>query len=165
MPRMRITSTTGYMDDLRGLVRLPAGTVLEVEDADQAKRWTRHGVAAETDLPVGHVSDAEAGMSPDQIDAEIARLESLKNRRAARPGDGALDQRQPADQQQEQPAGLPADDEHPLARYGLAEAQRTALWRAGFTSPERIDAATDAELLETDGVGEGTLARLRAARR
>lgn len=155
MPRVRVTSTTGYMDDLRGLQRLPAGTVLEVED-DTAKRWARHGIAEATDLPVGHVSDAEAGMSPADIDAEIARLRSLKSR--GRPQDGALDQ------QQEQSAGLPADDEHPLARYGLSEAQRTALWRAGFTSPDRIDAATDQELLDTEGVGEGTVARLRGTR-
>lgn len=152
MARVRVISTTGYMDDLRGLVRLPAGTVLEVED-DTAKRWRRHNIAEETDLPVGHVSDREAAMSPADIDAEIARLQGLRNRR---PGDGALDAQAP---------GLPADDEHPLARYGLSEAQRTALMRAGFTSPERIDAATDQELLDTDGVGEGTVARLRGGRR
>ncbi len=152
MPRMRVTSTTGYMDDLKGLQRLPAGTVLEVPD-DTAKRWARHGIAEETDLPVGHVSDAEAGMSPADIDAEIARLQSLKNRGGARPGDGALDA--------EQSPGLPADDEHPLARYDLTEEQRVNLGREGFTRPDLIDAASDDELLGVRGIGEGTLKRLR----
>lgn len=152
MTRMRVTSTTGYMDNTKGLVRLPAGTVLDVEDADQAKRWARHGIAEETDLPVGHVSDAEAGMSAAQIDAEIARLQALK-KGGQRPGDGALDAAHPA--------GLPADDEDPLARYGLNEAQRTALHRAGFTRPDIIDAATDEEILQTEGIGEGALRRLR----
>lgn len=147
MPRMRIASTTGYMDDVLGLRRLPAGTVLEVDD-ETAKRWRRHDIAAPTDLPLGVVSDAEASMSAADLDAEIARLEALKARGpAARPA-----------------AALPAAEEeaHPLARYGLGEAQRTALWRAGFTSTARVDAATDAELLEVPGVGESTLAKLRA---
>lgn len=154
MPRMRVTSTTGYMDDVTGLVRLHAGDVVDVEDADRAKRWARHGIAEETDLPTGHVSDQEAAMSSAQIDAEIARLQSLKRPGVqARPADGALDA--------QHPAGLPADDEHPLARYDLTEAQRSTLWRAGFTSPDRIDAATDDEILQTEGVGEGTLKKLR----
>jgi hypothetical protein len=151
--RMRVTSTTGYMDEIEGLKRLPEGTVLEVPD-DTAKRWTRHKIAETTDLPVGHVSDAEAGMSPADIDAEIARLQSLKNRGASRPGDGALDQEQPS-------AGLPADDEHPLARYDLTEEQRVNLGREGFTRPDLIDAASDDELLGVRGIGEGTLKRLR----
>jgi hypothetical protein len=154
MPRMRVTSTTGYMDEIEGLKRLPAGTVLEVPD-DTAKRWTRHKIAAATDLPVGHVSDAEAGMSPADIDAEIARLQSLKNR--GRAGDGALDQ-------EHQPAGLPADDEHPLARYDLTEEQRVNLGRAGFTRPDLIDAASDDDLREVKGVGDSTLRKLRGGR-
>lgn len=155
MPRMRVTSTTGYMDDLRGLVRLPAGTVLDVED-DTAKRWTRHNIAEPTDLEAGQVvTDQDAAMSPAQIKDEMERLQKLLDAQGKR-RDGALDQ--------ERPAGLPADDEHPLARYGLNEAQRTALWRAGFTSADRIDAATDQEILETEGIGEGTLARLRGKR-
>jgi hypothetical protein len=55
-----------------------------------------------------------------------------------------------------------ADESHPLARYKLTEAQRVALERAGFTRPEQIADAEDAELLEVQGIGEGVLRRLRA---
>jgi len=97
--------------------------------------------------PGGEVVTAqEAGMSPADIDAEIARLEALRDRPARR----AELEAQPT-----------AADAHPLARYGLSEQQRTALMRAGFTSPGRIEAATDEEILATEGIGEGTLKRLR----
>lgn len=50
---------------------------------------------------------------------------------------------------------------HPLGRYDLPERQRVALEQAGFTRPDLIDGATDEALLDVEGVGEGTLKKLR----
>ena len=149
MPRVRITSATATSDAQQGTRRLPAGTVLEVDD-ETAKRWVRNGIAEDTKLPVGNVSDAEAGASVEDIDAEIARLQRIK--------EGLVQSPVP---EQVAPPSPYAGSEHPLAGYGLTEKQRVNLERAGFTRPDLIEQATDAELLEVDGIGEGALAKLR----
>lgn len=43
----------------------------------------------------------------------------------------------------------------------VTQAQRAALASAGFETAEQIRAATDEQLLAVDGIGPGTLARLR----
>jgi hypothetical protein len=146
MPRMRIVANTAWSDDLRGTRKLPAGTGLEV-DGDVQKRWHRHGIAEDTDLPVGYYPDEEANKSDAEIDAQIGRLEALKKARRSE-AEGAA-------------AEASREDEHPLARYDLTEKQRVALERAGFTRPEIVDQAGDAELLEVEGIGESALAKLR----
>lgn len=148
MPRMRILSNTAWSDDVRGTRKLPAGTVLEVEP-DVQKRWKRHGVAEDTELPVGYYPDEEAKQSEADIDAEIERLTAIKNARRS-------------DAERAASEATVAEDEHPLAAYDLTERQRVNLERAGFTHPDRIRAAADAELLEVDGIGEAALAKLRA---
>lgn len=148
MPNMRILSNTAVSEDrYHGTRKLPAGTVLDVED-DVAKRWKRFGIAEETSLEPGYYPDGEVQQSEAAIDAEIARLQAIKD---ARRSDA------------EKAASVPADAEyeHPLARYDLTEQQRVNLERAGFTRPELVDAAADAELLDVDGIGEKALAKLR----
>lgn len=153
MPKMRVKTTTGWTHEVEGFQRLPAGLVLDVDD-EVARRWRARNIAEDAgDLPEGIVTDQEVGMSEADIKAEMARLDRLLKR----------------GQQQPQPAAPSALDaaeakQSPLARYDLSEQQRTNLNRAGFTHPDRIDAASDADLLEVDGIGEAALAKLRRGR-
>ena len=52
----------------------------------------------------------------------------------------------------------------PLAGLELPEKATKALVKAGFDSPEKVQAASDEELLAVSGIGEATLAHLREAR-
>lgn len=55
---------------------------------------------------------------------------------------------------------------HPLARYDfLTDQQRASLTKAGFSRPEHFANAADADITAVEGVGEGTLRRIREADR
>lgn len=164
-----------------GSHRFPPGLIVPVGegggsvDEDTAKRWVRVGIAEPfRGAPGTSVSDQDAAMTPEQLEAQIATLQALHARatgqepppqtrisRAHAPG---VEAQLPPDQ----PIGhaVYSDPDGPswLDQYDLADKQRAALLRAGFTRPEHVERATDAELLEVDGIGVGTLQKLRGGR-
>lgn len=155
MPKVRIISTTHWTpDDSQGLRRLEQGLALEVDD-DTAKRWLRNGIAEKWDGPEGLIDDAHAHASADDLDAEIQRLQALREQRAA------------FEREQAAAASLPNDQplyDDGLAKYDfLNETQRVNLRRAGFTDAQRIANARDDELIQVEGIGQSTIDKLRAA--
>lgn len=48
---------------------------------------------------------------------------------------------------------------------GVTDAQRDALWKAEYRTPDAIADASDEDLMGVEGVGEATLKKLRALRR
>jgi len=167
MPKtIRITLATAsneHRNPTDGTLRLPAGTVLDADD-ETAKRWVRNGFAVEWHGQAGQtVTDEEASMTDSAIDAEIARLEDLKKAKLARQeaaaasGVAGLPQDVPIGDTPYQDKGAP----HPLAEYGLTPQQVADLERAGFTRPDQIRKAKDADLLDVPGIGVAALAKLR----
>lgn len=149
-----------------GGIKFPEGLVLLVDDADldvvTARRWVRNRIAEP--FPGGVVGDVvtaeERTADPEDIDAQIARLQQLRDRARALPsqppalardGDRAIGR---------DPYRVAAAESW-LRRLGLADAQVEALEAAGFTTEAIVDAAADEEILEVRGVGKPTLAKLR----
>jgi hypothetical protein len=134
-------------------------------DAVSARRWVRNRIAEPFagGTPGDVVTAEERAADEGDLDAEIARLERLRDRaraRASAPPEPVDLRRDPSLAIGREPYRVPAE-ERPLARYGLADRQVEALEQAGFTRPDIIDAATDEEILDVRGVGKPTLAKLR----
>jgi len=170
-----------------GSAKFRHGAVVLVDDhyldAPTARRWVRNRIAEPYPggMPGDVVTDAERVADTTDFDAQIARLEHLKERAVARAADIRAREAEAAAaaaaagyvpvtrvRDPEAPIGLepyrvPADED-PLAVYDLADFPLLALKAAGYRTPEQIDAATDEELLEIKGVGTRTLEILRGRR-
>ena len=156
------TASADHVNPADGSHRFPAGTVADLDD-ETAKRWVRNGFAVEWHGEAGKtVTDAEAAMSDSAIDAEIARLNDLKQ---ARSGMRELDPGSVASLPPDQPVGktpyTDPDAPHPLAQYDLTPQQMTDLVRAGFKRPADVRKAKDEELLAVPGIGVAALGKLR----
>lgn len=177
-PTLRIK--VGTFDSVQiapdGSHRFPPGLIVPIGegagslDPDTARRWVRVGIAEPfRGAPGTSVSDADAALTPAQIEAQIATLRALHARALGQ----ELPER-PAHLVEPRPAHVPADQpitanvyhdpDGPswLDAFGLAPPQRAALLRAGFTRTEHLARASDAELLEVDGIGVATLQKIRA---
>lgn len=179
MQTVRITKTTfdSVLTAPDGSHRFPAGLVVGVGeganrvDDETARRWVRAGFAEEfTGVAGTTVTNADAAMTPDQLDAQIATLRALRDQAAAQEGNPTRITREGFPGEAHLPSDEPIGrtpyldpDHHPLERYGLSGTVRVALERAGFTRPAIIDGATDGELLAVDGVSVKTLAKLRGS--
>ena len=51
--------------------------------------------------------------------------------------------------------------EEAIVRLGMSKAQARELFEAGYQTPRFVREATDAELLDVEGIGVGTVKRIR----
>lgn len=186
---LRITKTTFSADHIApdGTHRFPAGLVVEVKDGagtvddSTARRWLRNGFAEAYDGVPGTVINEQVRTSTSaQIASQIAALQAELAQRTQEEGvphvgyvgrreagtlAGGTPEPQGAQLPSDEPVGrapyVDPDAPHPLAKYELTEAQRTALEHAGFTRDEIIADATDEELMAVKGIGEAALKKLR----
>ena len=174
---IRMLTTTGSTEVRApdGGIKFREGLVVLVDDVDfdalTARRWVRNRLAEvfPGGIPGDIVTAEERTADPEDLDAQIARLQQLRERSAALAAERAQAMRDGVAPRVHDPdaaigtaryrEGGPAA--RPPSFAGLADQQIEALERAGFTTQAQIDDATDDEILEVRGVGRPTLNKLR----
>jgi hypothetical protein len=156
--KIKDTTSSGEYGALR------AGDVVDV-DNQTAERWCNAGLAEEAkgaevhravaqeprfaqDKPVYDqiVDRRSLGEYPTNVVPEVQEMLVAKDDEIAR--------------LRAQLAAKEGGDAHPLARYGLDDKHRDALFDAGYDHPDKVAAASDDDLLKA-GLPKAGLAKVR----
>lgn len=154
-----------------GGVKFPEGLVVAVGgrgglDPVTARRWLKNGICEPFEGGVvGDVVTAEERTADaEDLEEQIARLERLRDRaREIEAGRLAEEAARGPVVTLDRPIGTtPYRTEiDPMAAYDLPDDQVERLKQAGFSRPDIVDAATDEDVLEVEGISRRTLGRLR----